>query len=178
MESFKDSKNVSRLLSLTIGKARKCGKLFDIDFLDGEPTAICRDLLIRKVLQVDLIWFLLDNKDGIELIEGETDQESFETNHLDAQAFEKARVALFAEIENFIQSVRPEMAEIVKETILLITTEITENAKLAASLFQSTEVKEGFSKANADAMKKLQKQISNEFSKLAEDSESTPIATP
>lgn len=173
MEAFKDAKDVTRQLSLTIGKARKCGKLFDVDFLDGEPTAICHALLIRKVLQIDLIWFLLDNRDQLELIEDETEQESFETNHLDGDAFERARLALFAEIENFIQSVRPEMSAIVTEAISLIRSEITESVKHAASLFQSKEMKEGFLKANADAISKAQKLITSEFSKLAEGSESS-----
>lgn len=162
MESFKDSNGVERALTLTVGKARrfaKC-KALDIDFIDGDPAKIGSDLMLRRILQIDLIWEMLDGKEGLE-------QEAFEDS-LEGSAFEDARLALFAEIENFIQSIRPNDYQVIQEAILLTTTEITRSAESAVSLFQSTEVKEGFLQANADAESKLKKVISKEFSKLQE----------
>lgn len=174
METYKDAKGIVRELSLTIGLARKAKTLFKIDFIDGEPSKLCHDLLIRKVLQIDLIWFLMQDKSKIEALEVEddqeppTEQESFETIHLDGEAFERARLALFAEIENFIQHVRPETLELIREAISLLRTEITESAKNAASLYQSKEVKEAFLKANADATSKALEAISKASSESAE----------
>ena len=178
MESFKDATGVERSLSLTIGKARRAAKTLKIDFIDGDPTAIANDLLVRKTLQIDLIWHLLDEKDAIEPDEGLNAQETFEETHLDGEAFDGAKLAMLAAIENFIRALRPEYLEVFKEAILLIRTQITESAKRAASLFQSTEVREGFLQANADAEKKAKREISKQFSKLLEDSESTPTPTP
>ena len=171
METFKDAKGSTQTVSLTIGKARRLAKLLDVDFIDGDPTKIANDLMVRKTLQLDLIWHLLDGKDAIEPAEDMTAQEVFEDSYLDSEAFKDAKLAMFAAIENFIRDVRPEYLEVFKEAILLIRTQITKSAERAASLFQSKEVQEGFLQASADAEKKAKKEISKHFSKLLADSE-------
>ena len=166
MESFKDSQDSKFTLSLTIGAARRIAKTIKVDFIDGEPQKIATELLTRPTLQLNLVWELLDGKDALGL-----SQDEFEENHLDGETFERARTALYAEIENFIQYVRPEVLEVFKEMTHLIQSEITKSASSAASLLQSTELKEGFSQANADAVKKAKKEISKLCTKLREDSE-------
>ena len=166
MESFKDSQDQSFVLSLTIGSARRIAKTSKVDFIDGEPQKIATELITRPTLQLNLVWELLDGKEAIGL-----SQDEFEENHLDGETFERARTALFAEIENFIQHVRPEVLEVFKEMTHLIRTQITKSAGHAVSLFQSTELQEGFSQANADAVNKAKKEISKLCSSLREDSE-------
>ena len=171
MESFKDSKGNPQTVSLTIGKARRAAKTLDVDFIDGDPTKIASDLMVRKTLQLDLIWHLLDGKDAFESAEDMTAKEVFEDSYLGGEAFKDAKLAMLAAIENFIRDVRPEHLEVFKEAILLIRTQITKSAERAASLFQSKEVQEGFLQASADAEKKAKRAISKQFSKLLEESE-------
>ena len=160
MEAFTDSEDKKRCLSLTIGRARKAAKTLDIDFIDGDPAELSSDLNLKPLLQVDLIWFLLDDKDDLE-------QEAFEEKYLDGLAFGRAKTALFAEVENFIQSVRPEMLPVFKEATLLMSEQITQSVQTAVSLFQSKEVKEEFLKANADVVKSLPSKIQEAFGQLS-----------
>ena len=173
METFQDSKGKTRSLSLTIGKARREVKALGIDFLDGDPTEIANDLMIRTTLQVDLVWALLDGREAIGLT-----QDQFEDQCLDGDAFTSAREAVFAEIENFILKLRPGVAKILSESIQLIRSQTMKSVDSAISLFQSTEMQEGFSQANADAVKKAKSQLLKLFSASPEDSESTPTQEP
>ena len=164
METFKDATGTTRALTLTIGKSRRGAKALGVDFIDGDPTKIANDLLIKTTLQLDLVWVCLDEKDGMT-------QEEFEEKCLDGEAFDRSRLALVAEIGNFIQSVRPEFVEIFNEAILLIRTQITKSADRAVSLFRSTEVQEGFLQASADAEMKAKKKIEKLFLELQADLE-------
>jgi len=169
VESFTDPDGNRYCLSLTIGRARKAAKLFGIDFIDGEPAKISNDLNLKVTLQLDLIWFLLDDKEDLE-------QETFE-EAWSGEAFAIAKSALFAEVENFIQSVRPEMLPIFQESTRLMSEQITQRVQTAISLFQSKDLKEEFSKMNADAEKEMKKNLAQAFKdskqsgKLPEDSE-------
>lgn len=171
MEFFEDSKGNKRSLSLTIGRARRVAKSLGIDFIDGDATKIANDLLIKPTLQLDLIWALLEDKAETNPDGELTAQEAFEETFLDSGAFENARVALIAEIGNFIQSLRPEFAGVFQNATQLIQSQITQSANRAASLLQSKEVTEGFLQASADAERQAKKEISKQFSKLQADLE-------
>ena len=172
-QSFTDAQGVTRNLKMTIGTARRIKDLHGVDFIDGEVEKICESLMIRKTLLLDLVWTLLENKEQIKETEESKGQDAFEDSHLDGTAYKDAQAALMSVIENFIQTVRPEIASVYTQAISLMSTQITESANNVVSLLQSTEMQEAFSSANADVKKNLKSLIAREFSKLQEPSEST-----
>jgi hypothetical protein len=171
MQTFKDAKGTDRSLSLTVGKSLRIGSdpELNIDFIDGDPAKIGSELMSKGALQVELIWHLLDDRGSITLVDGcENQREVFE-DHLDGEAFSNAKRALISEVDNFIQSTRPESVPVFREAIELITSQFAESSQHAVSLLRSKEIQEEFSKTREAANSKIKEVISKGASKLLED---------
>jgi len=166
MKSFTDESGKTWLFNLTIGAAKRIAAKHKVDIVEGDPSEIFTELWSRPLLRMNIMWDMVVEKEG-------STQDHFDES-LAGKSITDANQAFWDELTVFFLSLDPSRAEAI--TQMAVQAQKASEKQLAGikEMASNPMVSQLMDKAMDQSMKTATESLGNLFTKLQEESESSP----